>query len=74
MTTVDAELNIAPPEWYAREFYPRIDSKRFPYDWGHEDKKRLYTAPGVYKKLSSRGSKCLPQSDEREAYCNTEGG
>ncbi|KAM5343680.1 hypothetical protein ACJ41O_012217 [Fusarium nematophilum] len=47
--TVDLEADHAPTSWYEREPYPRIESERFPYDWGDEDMNRLYTGPGVYK-------------------------
>lgn len=45
----DPELDVASPEWYAAEPYPRIEERRFPYDWGDKQMKELYTGPEVYK-------------------------
>lgn len=49
VTTVDPVKDVAPREWYEREAYPRIEAERFPYDWGDEEMKKLYTGPDVYK-------------------------
>lgn len=49
VTQTDLKLDNASPEWYRAEPYPRIEEKRFPYDWGDEEMKDLYTSPEVYK-------------------------
>lgn len=49
VTTVDPVEDVAPREWYEREPYPRIEAERFPYDWGDEEMRKLYTGPEVYR-------------------------
>ena len=49
VTKVNLEKDIATTEWYERKAYPRIEAERFPYDWGDEEMKKLYTGPEVYR-------------------------
>lgn len=49
VTKVDLQRDVAPKEWYERESYSRIEREKFPYDWGDEEMKGLYTGPDVYR-------------------------
>lgn len=48
-TKTDLKLDVASKEWYESKPYPRIEEKRFPYDWGDKEMKELYKGPEVYK-------------------------
>ncbi|OKL56486.1 hypothetical protein UA08_08361 [Talaromyces atroroseus] len=47
--SVDLELDKAPPEWYQRQPYDRIEPVRFPYDLGDKEMMDLYSSPEVFK-------------------------
>ncbi|KAL2848403.1 amidase signature domain-containing protein [Aspergillus pseudoustus] len=49
VTMVDLEKDVAAPEWYEAEPYPRIEGVRFPYDWGDKEMKEVYESPKVFQ-------------------------